>query len=107
MFTVNGKEYKTPVLDFNAVCAMEDAGVSLSEVGRKQFSALRAFFTLVTGDASYAGEEMQKHIMEGGTFNELSKEFGKAIEDSGFFQALKANREKEDQPGKGTKKSEA
>lgn len=93
---VNGKTYKLPVIDFNAICELEDMGFSVSDMSKKPLSASRAFLALcLNGDVKTAGAELEAHLSAGGTFDELMKEIGAAMTDSGFFRSLAKNKETE------------
>ena len=62
---LNGKEYKIPELDFNAVCQLEELGIDLVGQNAKPFSTLCAFVALAVGDTEKAGKELETHL-EGG-----------------------------------------
>lgn len=95
-FTINGKEYKTKELDFNAMCDMEDAGVSLMDADGKNMSLIRAYFAVCCGKGKdFAGREIQQHMINGGNFDEISEAFKDAMENSDFFRALGAKAETE------------
>lgn len=88
---INGREYKIPELNFNAMCQLEDLGVSFSEMDKKVLQAVRAFLALAMGgDAEKAGKEIEAHIASGGNFDEIMEDINRAVGESGFFQALKA-----------------
>ena len=55
---INGSKYTIPELDFNAMCMLEDMGVSLTEMDRKVLSTVRGFLALAMGgDHDRAGRE--------------------------------------------------
>ncbi len=85
---INGKIYKMPELSFNAMCQLEDMGISLADFEKKPMAAIRGFLALAIGDAETAGRELEEHIVGGGDFTEIVEEITKAVQDSGFFQAL-------------------
>ena len=86
--TINGKEYEIPELDFNTVVELEENGVSLlsmSEENPKIATMLRAFVAWVMGtSAKKAGQEIQAHLMNGGTLVDLVSALTEALEESGF-----------------------
>lgn len=86
--TINGKTYKMPELSFNAVCQLEDMGISLADFDKKPMAAIRGFLALAIGDTETAGRELEAHIVNGGDFTEIIGEISKAVQESGFFQAL-------------------
>lgn len=86
---INGSKYTIPELDFNAMCMLEDMGVSLTEMDRKVLSTVRGFLALAMGgDHDKAGREMEAHLASGGSLDELVSEVNRAVSESGFFQAL-------------------
>ena len=68
---------------------MEDNGISLGDVRSKPQSTARAYLTLYyNGNTDVAGNEIQQHIIGGGTLDGLFDAFRESVEDSGFFQAI-------------------
>lgn len=93
---INGIEYRNVPLDFNAVCKLEDMGVDITSVDEKIMSTARAYAALcMRKPVSVAGQEIEKHVMNGGTLNEIYEAFGAEVEKSGFFQALQKQAEAE------------
>lgn len=98
-FEVNKIMYKIPNLDFNAVCELEDMGVSMSNLSKTPMSGLRGFFALsFDNNKDFAGAEIQEHMVNGGDIKNISEALVKAVENSGFFQALKANSKEKKEP---------
>lgn len=99
MLKVNGRDYKEAEIDFNAVCELEDMGISLSNLKKvSEYKLARAYFALCIGGAEkleLAGSEINKHIIAGGDFAAILEAFGKAVKESGFFQALTTRTEAE------------
>lgn len=88
---INDREYHIPELNFNAMCELEDLGASFSEMDKKVLSTVRAFLTLAMGgDTDKAGKEIEAHLASGGNFDEIMEDINRAVEESGFFRALKA-----------------
>ena len=85
---INGKTYKMPELSFNAMCQLEDMGISMADFDKKPMAAIRGFLALAIGDTETAGMELEAHIVNGGDFTEIVEDLAKAVQDSGFFQAL-------------------
>lgn len=95
-FTVNGKKYKAKPFDFNLACDLEDLGISLQEAEKKPMSMVRAYFSFCIGrDKEYAGKEMEQHIINGGSFDDITKAMSEEMEKSDFFRGLKEAAEKE------------
>ena len=79
-FTINRKVYKAKEFDFNLVCDLEDEGISLEVMQDKPMSMMRAYFGICAGiGKNEAGEEMQKHIVSGGSFEEMVEAMSDAI----------------------------
>ena len=88
-FTVNGKEYEGAKYNYNASCLFEEMGVAISDLGRKPQSVLRAYLAISGGmDLEEAGEEIEKHIIAGGTLGEMTSALNTELNESGFFKAL-------------------
>lgn len=86
---INGKEYKVKEISFNTMCELEDNGVSITEMDKKPFNVIRGFLAVIMGvDKNTAGEELTKHIKNGGNIEELVTQISKLMENSGFFQAM-------------------
>lgn len=96
-FKVNGKSYKSKELDFNAMCDLEDMGVSMVDIKSKSLSLIRAYLSFC-GNMSVeeAGNEVMLHLQNGGKFDEIMEELKTAIENSDFFRILKERAEEED-----------
>ena len=97
MLRINGKDYQELEIDFNAVCELEDMGIKIFNLkGVSGVKLARAYVALCMGGADMleiAGIEINKHIINGGKLVDITDAFGKAVEKSGFFQALKATAE--------------
>jgi hypothetical protein len=88
-FTINGKLYQAREITFNTICELEDAGVSLTEIEQKPISTVRSYFAIcLGGNKEYAGQEIEKHIINGGSLDEIMTAFREELADSDFFQAL-------------------
>lgn len=86
---INGKEYKVKEISFNTMCELEDNGVSITDMDKKPFSVIRGFLAVIMGvDNNTAGKELNEHIKNGGSIEELATEISKLVENSGFFQAM-------------------
>lgn len=95
-FTINRKVYKAKEFDFNLVCDLEDEGISLEVMQDKPMSMMRAYFGICAGiGRNAAGEEMQKHIVSGGSFEEMAEAMSDAMEQSDFFRAANKTAETE------------
>jgi hypothetical protein len=94
---INGKMYPTKEITFNTVCQFEDMGIPMSEIEAKSIMFVRAYAAMCMGKkADQAGEEIEKHIMNGGSMEDLAEVLRQAVEESGFFQALSKRAEATD-----------
>lgn len=94
-FTINGITYEAKSFSFNMVCDLEDRGISMDQIKEKPTTTARTYFAICAGlDDISAGDELEHHLISGGNFNELMTAMSKAMEESDFFRALKANAEK-------------
>lgn len=94
--TVNGRVYRAKELDFNFLCNLGDNGIDISDIDKKMLPALRVYVAFCM-DASVeeAGDELSRHIIGGGNFEDIISTFGEKAEDSDFFRALNKNASKE------------
>lgn len=87
---INGEDYTIPELNFDAMCELEEKGVYLlgmDEKNPKLATMIRGFvaWTMNVPERE-AGNEIQKHIMNGGDLGDILKDIMKAAENSGFFK---------------------
>lgn len=88
-FTVNGTKYNAKAFDFNLMCDFEDMGISIADMGKKPMAVVRAYFALCTGRGKdFAGKEMEAHLINGGSFDEVVSAMNEEMEKSDFFRAL-------------------
>jgi len=89
---INGKEYKIPEIGFDAVCQLEETGFSLFDIQnpkKKFMTIIRAFVALATGlEPEDASHLIEQHLLGGGKMDGWMEEIVKAVETSGFFQAV-------------------
>jgi hypothetical protein len=90
MFKLNGKEYKDIEITYNVVADLEERGIDLQDFGKgKALSTIRAVIAVAfNGNIEVAGHEINQHLLNGGKFEDLVQIVQKAVETSGFFQAL-------------------
>ena len=102
-FTINGKLYQAREITFNAICELEDAGVSLTEIESKPISTVRSYFAIcLGGNKEVAGQEIERHIINGGNLDEIMTAFREELADSDFFQALTKTANEEAQESQDT-----
>ena len=98
---INRKAYPAKEITFNTVCQFEDMGVPMSEIENKSIMFIRAYAAMCMGKkADQAGEEIERHIMNGGSMEDLAEVLHQAVEESGFFQALSKRAETADSESK-------
>lgn len=103
---INGKTYAPIEIDFNAMCAMEDMGVSIFDDNSKGLSSIRAYFALMSGlSLADAGNELNAHMKSGRSFEELTDAFTDAVRDAINFMV--APTEKKPKAAKKATKEEA
>lgn len=95
---INGTEYDYPEMDFNAICDLQENGVDVfnpKSMSKKPILTARAIVAWALGiEVEEAGEEIQKHILNGGSLDGLFTGFFEVVEDSGFFKSLRGRNEK-------------
>lgn len=95
-FTINGKEYKSKMMDFNFMCDLEDMGVSVVDMEGKNMSLVRGYLGLCAGiSKESAGKEIQAHLISGGKFDEIMEVIKYEMDNSDFFQGLNQTAEAE------------
>ena len=94
MFCLNDKKYEAKEFDFNFICDLEEAGISLTDAQKMPFAMIRAYVAQCMGtDKATAAKEMQAHMVAGGNFNEIINVMAEKMQDSDFFRALSKNSE--------------
>lgn len=88
VITVNKKTYIAKPFDFNMLCDLEDMGVSLEKAQEKPMSMVRAYFAICTGKGKeFAGKEMEAHLINGGSFDDVVEAMSEEMNNSDFFKA--------------------
>ena len=106
-FTVNGVKYTAKEFTYNVICDLEDMGVQLSDFGAKPMSMVRAYLSICAGkDADFAGKEIEEHIINGGSLEDIMNAMSDAMDKSGFFRALNNRTESDTSEGTETEKPE-
>lgn len=108
-FVINGVTYTAKPFTYNVICDLEDMGVTLQDMQNKPMSVVRAYFAICTGKgAEFAGEQIEKHVINGGDFTAVLEAMNEEMEKSDFFRALQnrttddstENEETESKPSK-------
>ncbi len=97
--TINSKDYNIDkVIDFNAICELEDLGLSLSDLKKTKMTSIRALLAYVGGmDTDTAGAEIMEHLKKGGSFDDFTPLINSLVE-SDFFQATRQSNTEEETP---------
>ncbi len=107
-FIINGKKHQAKELDFNFVCLLGENGIELQDISKKILPTIRVYAAYcMDADMDYAGNEINEHIIKGGTINDLVDVFSAKADDSDFFRALGKTTNQTDSaetPKKNTKK---
>ena len=87
--TINGRRYRIPEVDFDAVCELEEKGVDLLAADSKHpklATTLRGIVAWIMGVSEReASAEIMAHINGGGNIIEIINGVTVAMQDSGFF----------------------
>lgn len=95
-FTINNRRYNAKPVDFNMVCDFEDMGLAFTDIEKKTTSFIRTYLA-ICGHMSVeqAGKEIEQHIMNGGTLEDIAVALMNEVQNSDFFQALNKKQEQE------------
>lgn len=91
-FTINNVRYEARDFDFNLICDLQEMGVNvldMSSIKKNPIPIIRSYVSLcMDADKDIAGNEIQQHIINGGTFDEVLGVITDMMENSDFFRAL-------------------
>lgn len=88
-FNLNGSTVVAKRFDFNMLCDLEDLGVSIQDAQKKPMAMVRAYIAICLGAGlDYAGHQMEEHLVNGGTFEDIMSVMSKEMENSDFFRNL-------------------
>ena len=94
---INGREYRIPEVDFDAICNLEEHGVYLLNMDRKNpktATMLRGIVSWIMDvEPERASKEIQEHIQNGGDIGEILSAVTRAVTHSGFFKRNSAPQE--------------
>lgn len=86
--TINGKEFELRTIDFDAVCELEDLGMSIIDIKDKTFKSIRALVAFVEKcDLSTASKEIEAHLANKGKINDFTPLF-EMVSKSDFFRNI-------------------
>lgn len=94
---INDTKYDIPELDFNSICELEENGIYLLNMDRKD----RKYATMVRGlvawvmktDVDTASMEIQQHIEKGGNIADIMARITQAINTSSFFNSRQKSKD--------------
>lgn len=99
MVTINGKQYEVAKYNYNTSCALEEMGADINVLMTKPNTLVRAYLAISGGmSVMEAGEEIEKHYMNGGTMDDFVVAMLEEVQNSGFFQARMKKMESAEQP---------
>ena len=108
MITVNGRAYKAKELDFNFLCILGEQGINITDISKKILPTIRAYLAYCMDvEPDIAGNELNAHVINGGSFEDITDVFNQKAEESDFFRALESKKEQKANPKRNTKKNEA
>ena len=88
--TINGRQYEIPEITFDAICELEESGVYLLNMDRKNpkiATMIRGLVAWITRlDPEDASKEIQAHIENGGNIMDILTGVTSALNSSGFFK---------------------
>lgn len=86
---LNEKRYKVPGVTFDSILELAERGVDIMRLGKdmneKPLLAYRKIFAWIANiDENTAGEIIEQHMINGGSFGSIYLGFLKALQESGF-----------------------
>ena len=95
-FLINNKRYIAKEFTFGAVRQLESNGLSLTDVQNKPMTLAAAYLAFCAGiNMDAADNEIQEHVINGGTLDGIFEAVTEAMNESRFFQALNKRAEAE------------
>ena len=94
--TVNSKDYNlNKEIDFNAICELEEYGLSLGNIKNSKMTSIRALLSFVADiSPDEAGVEIMEHLKNGGSIADLAVLINYLTE-SDFFRTTRQPSEAE------------
>lgn len=106
--TINNHIYPNVYIGFNVMCKWARLGIDISntENAMMSFPLIQAYVAeLMKSDLEKAGNEIDAHLMNGGTFEDIANGLTEAFTESGFFRAIgKSEQTEEKETSKKTSK---
>lgn len=99
---LNGQTYNIPEMTFEQICRLEENGVYLLNINRKDrnvASMLRGIVAwIIDAEPEVASATIQAHLEKGGRIDDILIAVREAMEESGFFGSKQARQEKPARP---------
>lgn len=96
--TVNGRVYAAKEVDFNFLAELGNEKIDISDIDVKIIPAIRVYVAYCMGvDVERAGEEINAHVVNGGSIEEIASVLNKKAAESGFFRAINEQTETEEE----------
>jgi hypothetical protein len=78
---INKRSYKAKELDFNFLCELGENGIDIQDIDKKILPVVRIYVAYCMGvDNEIAGNEISRHIINGGTFDDFTTVFNEKAE---------------------------
>jgi len=104
-FVLNGNTYPVKDMGVNMLCDFEEMDISMGDMQKKSMSFIRAYIAMCMKETpEKAGREIELHLVNGGTLDEIMEVIKTAMEESDFFQALQKDKGEEATEDKKAKK---
>lgn len=104
-FTINGRVVRAREIDFNFLCELGENDIDITEIDKKVLPAVRVYVAYCMGvGTGIAGEEINKHVVNGGDLGDIVNFFTEKANESGFFRALSKESENSEKTTKRTTK---
>lgn len=97
-FTINKKVYQSREVTFGDMRTLERMGINVFAMGDESqiFNTISGFLAMYTGlSLDEMDNEINEHLINGGSIEELAEVMNEALKESRFFQSLNKRAEKE------------
>ena len=91
-FTINNVTYTAKPFNFYMVTLLDKKGFKLSEIDKYETSLICEYFAICANlDTEDAAGEIEQHMINGGSIEEVANAMAKEPNDSDFFRAMANN----------------
>ena len=105
-FSINGRTYQAKELDFEYLVEMDKAGINVDNI--TGLASINLYLSYCSGmTEKQASSEISKHMINGGSLDELTQAFGEMVSESDFFRSIMGtnNEEETEEENPGEEKS--